>query len=428
MVTGGFISMALSEKLQNSLRSIGLIFRALRHRNYRLFFVGQCISLIGTWMQQIAVGWLIYRLTHSVLLLGVAGFAGMLPISLIAPFAGVLSDRWNRLKILIFTQTLSMLQALILAVLVLTGTIVVWQIILLSLLLGCVNAVDIPTRQSFVIHMIDDRRDLGNAIALNSAMFNATRFLGPSIAGILIALTGEGVCFLINGLSYLAAIAALMAMKISHIPSENKGKKILYDLKEGLVYVYSVKPIRLTLLILALMSIIGIPYVVLMPAFARDILHGGPHTLGFLMSSSGAGALAGALYLASRKSTRGLMKNIPLATGIFGIGLIGFSLFHILWCSILLLFVAGFGMMVLVASSNTLLQTIVEDDKRGRVMSFFAVSFMGMAPFGSLLAGGLADAIGITNTLLIGGVCCFIVSLMYARKFSTLDATIHLTH
>jgi MFS family permease len=340
----------------------------------------------------------------------------------------VLSDRWNRLRIMIFTQTLSMLQALTLAVLVLTGTIVVWQIILLSLILGCVNAVDIPTRQSFVIYMIDDRRDLGNAIALNSAMFNATRFLGPSIAGILIALTGEGVCFLINGLSYLAAIAALMAMKISHIPSENKGKKILYDLKDGLVYAYSVKPIRLTLLILALMSVVGIPYMVLMPAFARDILHGGPHTLGFLMSSSGAGALAGALYLASRKSSRGLIKNIPLATGIFGIGLIGFSLFHILWCSMVLLLVAGFGMMVLVASGNTLLQTIVDDDKRGRVMSLFAVSFMGMAPFGSLLAGGLADAIGITNTLLIGGVCCFIVSLMYAGKFASLEAAMHLVH
>lgn len=375
-------------------------------------------------MQQIAVGWLIYRLTSSVFLLGLVGFAGMFPTFLVAPFAGVFSDRLNRLKILILTQTLSMVQALILAVLVLTGSVTVWQIILLTVVLGCVNAVDIPTRQSFVIHMIEDRNDLGNAIALNSAMFNATRFIGPSIAGILIVISGEGMCFLINGLSYLAAIAALMAMNVPHIPPENKAKKILHDLKEGFAYAYNEKPIRLTLLILALTSIIGIPYVVLMPAFARDILHGGPHTLGFLMSSSGAGALLGALYLASRKSTRGLMKNIPVATGIFGVGLIGFSLIHIPWCSMALILVAGFGMMVLIASCNTLLQTIVEDDKRGRIMSFFAVSFMGMAPFGSLLAGGLAFWIGITRTLLIGGSCCLIGSIVYSRRFSVIEAAL----
>jgi MFS family permease len=403
------------------MNRIGLIFRALHYRNYRLFFTGQCISLIGTWMQQIAVGWLVYRLTQSPFLLGVVGFAGMFPTFIFAPFAGVLSDRWNRLWILLLTQTLSMLQALILAVLVLTEVIAVWHIILLSLILGCVNAVDIPTRQSFVIHMIDDRRDLGNAIALNSAMFNATRFLGPSIAGILIALTGEGICFLVNGISYLAAIAALLALNIVHIPRANKGAKIFHDLREGFIYAYNMEPIRLTLLVMAITSIIGIPFMVLMPAYARDILHGGPHTLGFLMSASGAGALAGALYLASQTSSKGLMKKIPLATGIFGIGLTGVSLVHIMSLSIILLFIAGFGMMVLVASGNTLLQTIVEDDKRGRIMSFFAVSFMGMAPFGSLLAGILANLAGLTFTMLIGGVGCSTVSVICARKFFTLD-------
>jgi MFS family permease len=408
--------MALNATTSARPKGLKLIFRTLRYRNYRLFFAGQCISLIGTWMQQIALSWLVYRLTHSVFLLGMVGFVSQFPTFLFAPFAGVLSDRWNRHHILIFTQSMSMLLAMTLAVLVLTEAIAVWHILLLTLFLGCVNALDIPTRQSFVIYMIDQREDLGNAIALNSAMFNGARFLGPSVAGLLIAAVGEGICFLLNGLSYLAVIAALLAMKLSPVHSESIKANMLHDFKEGLAYTFGSQPIRSILLLLALTSFMGVPYAVLMPAFARDILHGGPHTLGFLMSATGAGALFGAVYLASRRSIIGLGKIIPITAGIFGMGLIGFSLSRILWLSLLLMFIAGFGIMVQVASSNTLLQTIVDDNMRGRVMSFFAVSFMGMAPFGSLLAGSLAGMMGVANTLMLGGICCVMGATVYARK------------
>ena len=408
--------MVLNATTSARPKGLTLIFRTLRYRNYRLFFAGQCISLIGTWMQQIALSWLVYRLTHSVFLLGMVGFVGQFPTFLFAPFAGVLSDRWNRHHILIFTQSMSMLLAITLAVLVLTGAIAVWHILLLTLFLGCVNALDIPTRQSFVIYMIDKREDLGNAIALNSAMFNGARFLGPSVAGLLIAAVGEGICFLLNGLSYLAVIAALLSMKLSPVHSENIKANMFHDFKEGLAYTFGSQPIRSILLLLALTSFMGVPYAVLMPAFARDILHGGPHTLGFLMSATGAGALLGAVYLASRRSIIGLGKIIPITAGIFGMGLIGFSLSRILWFSLLLMFIAGFGIMVQVASSNTLLQTIVDDNMRGRVMSFFAVSFMGMAPFGSLLAGSLAGMMGVANTLMMGGICCVMGATVYARK------------
>ena len=408
--------MALNATTSARPKGLKLIFRTLRYRNYRLFFAGQCISLIGTWMQQIALSWLVYRLTHSVFLLGMVGFVGQFPTFLFAPFAGVLSDRWNRHHILIFTQSMSMLLAITLAILVLTGAIAVWHILLLTLFLGCVNALDIPTRQSFVIYMIDQREDLGNAIALNSAMFNGARFLGPSVAGLLIAVVGEGICFLLNGLSYLAVIAALLAMKLSPVHSESMKTNMLHDFKEGLAYTFGSQPIRSILLLLALTSFMGVPYAVLMPAFARDILHGGPHTLGFLMSATGAGALLGAVYLASRRSIIGLGKIIPITAGIFGMGLIGFSLSRILWLSLLLMFITGFGIMVQVASSNTLLQTIVDDNMRGRVMSFFAVSFMGMAPFGSLLAGSLAGMMGVANTLMMGGICCVMGATVYARK------------
>ena len=408
--------MVLNATTSARPKGLKLIFRTLRYRNYRLFFAGQCISLIGTWMQQIALSWLVYRLTHSVFLLGMVGFVSQFPTFLFAPFAGVLSDRWNRHHILIFTQSMSMLLAITLAVLVLTEVIAVWHILLLTLFLGCVNALDIPTRQSFVIYMIDKREDLGNAIALNSAMFNGARFLGPSVAGLLIAAVGEGICFLLNGLSYLAVIAALLAMKLSPVHSESMKANMLHDFKEGLAYTFGSQPIRSILLLLALTSFMGVPYAVLMPAFARDILHGGPHTLGFLMSATGAGALLGAVYLASRRSISGLGKIIPITAGIFGMGLIGFSLSRILWFSLLLMFIAGFGIMVQVASSNTLLQTIVDDNMRGRVMSFFAVSFMGMAPFGSLLAGSLAGMMGVANTLMMGGICCVMGATVYARK------------
>lgn len=410
------MNLTVNEIISETISSFKLTFRALRFRNFRFFYSGQLISLTGTWMQQVAVSWLVYRLTSSVFLLGLIGFISQFPTFVISPFAGVWSDRFDKHRILIWTQSLSMIQALTLAALMLTNVITVWQIIGLSLFIGCVNAFDVPARQSFIVDMIEDRRDIGNAIALNSAMFNATRFLGPFIAGILIAAVGEGLCFLINGLSYIAVIWALMAMQIVHEKKESKNNSLFEELKEGFIYVFRNPKMRAILLLLALTSIMGIPFIVLMPAFARDILHGGAHTLGFLMSSLGAGALLGAFCLASRASVKGLRKNIPLAVFVFGFGLIGMSFSHFLWISLLLIFLSGFGMMIQIAASNTWLQTNVDDDKRGRMVSFFAVSFLGVTPFGSLLAGILADKLGISTTLFIGGTCCIAGALLFRYR------------
>lgn len=405
----------------NKSSGLKFILRSLHYRNYRLFFGGQGISLIGTWIQNIAMSWLVYSLTNSALLLGIVGFAGQIPTFLLTPFAGVLVDRWNRHRLLVITQTLAMLQAFILALLVLTGNVTVWHIIPLSVFLGLINAFDIPARQSFVVEIIENREDLGNAIALNSSMFNGARLLGPSIAGMLIATVGEGICFLLNGISYLAVIAALLAMRVTPKKVEIKKAHILHGLKEGFSYAFGFAPIRYILLLLSLISLVGMPYAVLMPIFAKEILHGGAHTLGFLVGFSGTGALVGALFLASRKSAGGLVKNIPLATGIFGVGLIVFSQSRVLWLSLLLMLITGFGMMVQMASCNTLIQTVVDDDKRGRVMSFYTMAFMGMAPFGSLLAGVLASKIGAPNTLLIGGIATILGAIVFAVRLPFLE-------
>lgn len=394
----------------------GNILRSLQHRNFRLFFGGQMISLIGTWMQQVAISWLVYRLTNSPFLLGLVVFSGQVPTFLLASFAGVLADRMNRHRILIITQTLSMVQASILAFLVLTGMVQVWHIIALCLSIGLINAFDVPTRQSFFIEMIEKKEDLGNAIALNSSIVNSARFLGPSIAGVIIAATGEGICILLNAVSYLAVIGALLAMRIPRQEKNTKDHHILTELKEGFSYAYNFPPIKALLMLVALVSFTGVPYSVLMPVFARDILHGGPHTLGFMMASAGIGALIGTVYLASRKSVRGLGKIIVLATSMLGIGIIAFGFSTRFPLSVVFLFMAGFGMMVNMASCNTILQTIVDDNKRGRVMSFYTMSFMGMTPFGSLLAGYLASRIGAPDTLLIGGLFCLLGSMLFARK------------
>jgi MFS family permease len=404
----------------NNATRLKLIFRALNHRNYRLFFGGQSISLIGTWMQQIAVNWLTFRLTHSAFLLGVVGFTSRIPTFLFASLAGVLVDRWNRHRILVVTQILSMMQALILALLVLTGKIAVWHIISLSISLGFVNAFDAPVRQAFVVDMIEKKEDLGNAIALNSSMVNGARLVGPSIAGVLIATVGEGICFLLNGLSFLAVIASLLVMKIRSKKRETQDTRVWQGLKEGFTYAFGFEPIRSLLLLLGLVSLMGMPYTVLMPIFADKILHGGPQTLGFLLGASGVGALAGAIYLASRKSVLGLGRIIVIASSLFGIGLIAFSLSRLLWVSLLLMIMIGFGMMVQMTSSNTVLQTIVEEDKRGRVMSFYTMAFMGTVPFGSLLAGSLASKIGAPGTVIIGGVACILGSILFAIKLPSL--------
>ncbi|MGA2622926.1 MAG: MFS transporter [Bacteroidota bacterium] len=401
-------------------KGLKLTFRALRFRNYRLFFGGQLISLIGTWMQQIAVTWLVYRLTNSAFLLGAVGFAGQMPIFIVTPFAGVFADRLNRHRILVATQTLSMVQATILAILTLTGNIQIIHIFLLSIFLGLINAFDNPTRQSFVLEMIENKEDLGNAIALNSSMFNSARLLGPSIAGIVIAAIGEGLCFLLNALSFVAVIIALLAMRIAPRERKQESHGVLEGFKEGFNYAFGFAPIKYILLLLALVSVMGMPYAVLMPIFARDILHGGPRTLGFLMGATGMGAVTGAIFLASRKSVAGLSRWIPTAASIFGTGLIAFSFSRSLWLSMGLLYVVGFGMMVQMASSNSILQTISDDDKRGRVMSFYAMAFMGMAPFGSLLAGSLASFIGAPTTLMISGICCIIGATVFAAKLPML--------
>jgi len=402
------------------------IFRSLKYPNYRLFFGGQSISLIGTWIQRIAMPWLVYDLTKSVLLLGIVGFVGQVPAFLLSPYAGVLTDRWNRYRIMMITQILSMLQACILTVLIFAGSIEVWHILVLSGALGCVNAFDVPARQSFLFEMVNKKEDLGNAIALNSSMVNGARLLGPSIAGILIATTGEGVCFLINALSYFFVIGSLMLMKVA--PKEIKPiqKSVFKEFKEGFSYTFGFISIKYVMLLLALVSLMGMPYTVLMPVFAKEIFHGGPHTFGFLMGASGLGAFMGAIYLASRKNISGFEKIIPLAAGIFGTGLILFSFSRNFVFSLVLMVITGLGMMMQMASSNTLLQTIVDDDKRGRVMSFYAMAFMGTAPFGSLMAGGLAKIIGAPYTLLIGGISCILGALFFTRKLPEIAKTIHL--
>ncbi|MCX5803607.1 MAG: MFS transporter [Proteobacteria bacterium] len=379
-----------SEK-QAALKFIG---RAFHYRNYRLFFGGQGLSLIGTWMQQIAMSWLVYRLTNSAFLLGFIGFTGQIPTFIFSSFAGVFADRLDRRKLLLATQTLAMIQAFLLAFLTLTGTIAVWHLIVLSIFLGFINAFDMPTRQSFVVDIVENKADLGNAIALNSFMFNGARLVGPSIAGLLIGIVGEGLCFLLNAISFLAIIFALLAMNIPKIRRKTQSVPVLKELKEGYRYAFGFAPIRYIILLLGLISLMGMPYLVLMPIFARDILHGGPHTLGFLMGASGIGALAGAIYLASRKTVLGLGRLIVIASSTFGVGLIAFSFSRYIQLSLCMMLLIGFGMIVQMASSNTILQTIVDEDKRGRIMSFYAMAFMGMAPFGSLIISGAACIIG----------------------------------
>jgi len=367
-------------------------------------------------MQLIAVNWFVYRLSSSVFLLGVVAFASRIPTFLLAPVAGVLADRWNRHRLLILIQSLAMVQAFVFSFLVLSGAITVWLIILLGLFLGCVNSFDIPVRQTFVMDMLEDKEDLGNAIALNSSLVNGARLLGPTIAGVLIALMGEGMCFFINGVSYIAVIAALFAMRIVPRQTEEDRTGLIQNLKEGFSYTFGFSPIRDILLLLSLVSLMGMPYVTLMPVFARDILHGGSHTFGFLMGATGIGALIGAMYLASRKTVIGLGQVIAVAACVFGTGLAAFSFCRLQWLSLLLMILTGFGMMVQMAASNTFLQTVADDEKRGRVMSFYTVAFMGMTPFGSLLAGWLANWIGVQGTVFLSGIFCAIGGLIFAGR------------
>ena len=397
-------------------KGFGSPFRALSNRNYRLFFCGQGVSLVGTWMQQAAVSWLVYRLTHSPFHLGLIGFCMRFPTFIAAPFSGVMVDKWNRRKVVIITQILAAVQAATLALLVLSGRVEFYHVAILSFLLGLIKSLDVPARQSFVVEMIDRREDLGPAIALNSSLVHAARLVGPSLAGLLIAALGEGLCFLINAVSYIPVTGAYLAMDIPPKARTKKRNGLRADLKDGVKYAFGFNPIRACLLMLALMSLTGMPYVTLLPIFAEKILKGGPMTLGFLMGGSGLGALAGGFFLASRKNVVGLERLIPIAAGFFGSGLIGFSLSEQYWSSLLLMPVVGFGMMIQLTASNTIIQTIVEEDKRGRVMSFYAMSFMGMATFGSLGAGVLAGWIGAPGALTLGGAACLVGAVLFASN------------
>ncbi|WP_202621862.1 MFS transporter [Pontibacter russatus] len=396
------------------------MFRALESRNYRLFFTGQGISLVGTWMQQIALSWLVYRLTDSVFLLGAVTFSSQIPSFLLGPFAGVAADRFNRHKVLIVTQALSMLQASTLAVLVLTETVEIWHVLALSAVLGIINALDISTRQAFVFELVEKRENISNAIALNSSMFNMARLVGPTIAGLIIAVVGEGICILINALSYIAVLASLLLMRLEPLERVAQERKPWQSLKDGFRYAFGFPPIRALIMIVALLSLFGMPFSVLLPVFARDILHGGANTLGYLMGASGLGALSGALFLAQRKSVMGLGRVIVFTMVLFGSSLIAFSFSNMLLLSLVLMLFTGFGMIVSMASCNTLLQTLTDDDKRGRVMSLYATAFMGMAPIGSMLAGAVAERVGVGYTLAGCGLLCALSIVPFAVRLPRL--------
>ena len=394
--------------------------RALASRNYRLFFGGQTVSLVGTWITRIATSWLVYRLTGSVLLLGIVGFCGQIPTLLLAPFAGVLVDRWDRHRILVVTQALSLAQSAALAVLTLTGVITVPHVLLLQLAQGVINAFDTPARQAFVSEMVEDRADLPNAIALNSSMVNASRIIGPSIGGVVIAAVGEGWCFALDALSYVAVIASLRAMRLVPRLRQPRETRMREELAAGYRYVTRFVPVRSALILLSMVSVMGMPYTVLMPAISTNVLHGGPNTLGFLMTASGAGALAGALYLASRRSVLGLGRAMAVASTTFGVGLVAFSLSRHLWLSLLLLPLVGAGMMITMAATNTVIQTLVREELRGRVMAFYTMAFLGTAPIGSLIAGVAADRIGPQRTIMFGGLSCIVAGVWFALSLPRL--------
>lgn len=392
--------------------------RAFRYRNYQLYFGGQSISWIGTWMQRVAMGWLVYRLTGSAFLLGFVEFLSTVPSFLLTPLTGVLSDRWNRYNILMVTQILAMIQAFMLAALTLTGVIKFWHIAAVSIFLGLVNALDVPTRHSFVADIIHDKNDLANAIALNSSVVNGARLIGPTIAGFIIAATNEGTCFLINGFSYFAIVIALFAMNITPAKKMMQQKQILHGLREGFSYAWHTRPIRDTLILLAVVALTAMPYTVIMPVVVKQIFHGDALELGFLLGASGVGALIGTIFLALRPRVSGIERLMALSSCIFGAGLIAFSFSTSLTLSIVLIMIAGFGMIVQLASSNIILQIVVTDDKRGRVMSLYTMAFLGMAPFGSLLIGSLTGKIGAPYTLLISGACCLAGALIFASRVS----------
>lgn len=401
--------------------NIGRVLRALRHRNYRLFLGGQLISLIGSWMQTVAQSWLVYRLTGSSMLLGLVGFAGQIPVFILSPAGGAVADRANRQRVVIAAQAVMMVLALLLAGLTLAGVVRLWHIFVLAVLLGVANAFDIPARQAFLVEMVG-KTDLMNAIALNSSMFNGARIVGPAVAGVLVAAIGEGWCFFANGISYVAVIAGLLMMRLEPRPAPASRKSPLADVVEGFLFVIRTGPVHALLILLGVMSLAAMPYVVLMPIFADRVLNGGPQGLGLLLTASGVGALAGALLVAARHGVKGLGKWVAAASAGFGVSLILFGLSRSFWLSALLLLPVGFSLMVQMASSNTLIQTMVPDELRGRVMSVYSMMFIGMAPFGALLAGALAERIGAPATVMAGGTVSLLGAIVFRLRWPALRA------
>lgn len=396
--------------------------RSLRHRNFQLFFAGQLISLIGTWMQTVAQSWLVYRLTGSALLLGVVGFSSQIPVFLIAPLGGIVADRYRRHRVVIATQTSAMILAFILAGLTITHRVEVWHIFVLAALLGVVNAFDIPARQAFIVEMVG-KQDLMNAIALNSSMFNGARVVGPAVAGLLVASIGEGWCFCANAVSYVAVLAGLLMMKVQRPEASNRTTSALADIAEGFSFVRNTAPIRALLLLLGLLSLMGMPYSVLMPIFADRILGGGARSLGLLMGATGVGALIGALTLTLKSGVSGLGKWVAVSAAMFGVSLILFSESRQLWLSAALLVPVGFFMMLEMASSNTLIQAMVPDHLRGRVMSLYSMMFMGMAPLGALLSGALAHSVSAPVTVALGGLFCILGAAAFGVRLPALRAS-----
>jgi MFS family permease len=404
--------------------SISHAWRALKHRNFQLFYAGQSISVIGTWMTRLATSWLVYEKTHSALLLGVVSFSGQIISFLLGPFAGVWVERWERRKMLVWTQFGGAVQSLALAALTLTHVITLWEIIALTAMQGVINAFDMPGRQSFLVQMVDDREDLANAIALNSSMANGARLVGPAIAGLIVAKWGEGWCFLIDGVSYFAVIASLLAMRIKPLDAKRVKASMLVQMREGWDYVSGFMPVRTTLLLFATVSLMGYSWSVLLPVFAAQVLHGGAHTLGWLSAAAGIGAVTSAATLALRKSVRGLPRMVQLSTSILGVALICFGFSRVLWLSLLLMVFVGFGMLQTASASNTIIQSLVTEDKRARAMSYYTMAFFGMAPFGSLLAGVLAHMFGAPRTVMFTGACCLVGAVWYSVKLPMMKAAV----
>ncbi len=394
------------------------LLRALSQRNFRLYFLGQSASFVGTWMQQIALAWLIYRLTGSPFMLGLATFAGNIPILFLAPFGGVWSDRLNRRRAMQVTQALSLVQAAVLAGLTFAGSIEVWHLLAAATFLGLVNAFDTPLRQAFLLEMVGSRENLPNAIALNSLMMNGSRLVGPALAGVVLAAAGEAWCFLLNAASYLAMLAALAAMRLTAPPPPRSSQNWLAGLREAVHFAWNFAPSRYLIGLVALVSFVATPYASLMPVFARDVLGGDASTLGLLVGASGAGAMAGVLYLAGRRGAAGLERLIAFAGVCAGIGLILFSQSSALWLSLVLLPLVGFGIISIAASVNTILQLVAPDAMRGRIVSLHIAAFLGVMPVGSLVFGLFAERFGAAATVAVGGTLCLIGALRFASRLA----------